>query len=1226
MYTTPGDYPMWTTKEGVFLPGEESLVKYRYCIFSGGKFKRWETDSGVLRDLKAHRSESTVMATADILGAIEQCSSDTAENETSVIGRIMTSSESRSIKTRQFLEWNKANKKRRGKKTITPSTSSASFTVDSASSVLVVSFFLPVIIHKSAEGVWSASWDHENLLALQTSAQSKSFIGCVRYHGNANSSSSGGIAAAASSQNGLSSEDERALTSVLAQMNCHPIFLGSALHHEFYDIYCKQVLWPTLHHVADVYGPIAQQSKQQRWEAYSKVNLIFKSKIVEVYPSNAIIWIHGFHLMLLPGFVRRVNPTAKIGFFFHTPFPSSEIWRTLVKRVDLLHGLLNADQVGFHLYEYARHFLTACRRLLGYGYGMNASGVVTLHANNQEIAITCLHVGVDVPNIHEAMKSDVFVKEYLHWRKKFGDKTVVASIDRMERLKGIPLKLKAIEQFLKEQKEKQKRAVTESGDGNTDAFETSNIVFALIGIPALERGDDYRQTLSDVTIMVNRINHMYGDPSAGYLPIYFVEKSEKNVKLTQRLAFFAAANVLMVCPPRDGLNRAPLEFIAARDAMKQYFANLASKGETPPIAVPKNTDSQIILSLFVSSTWVMRGSLIVNPWKIEEVVKALRRVLYTMPPSERENRYRNNVSYVSNMTALYWNNSILQALDSIEPAHTVTDRTTIGFGVKVKLMGMKAGFKPLDYNHITKHYRDSHHRLILLDWGGTLVNENADDNLKAYAVATGTAQRKGPTAELKELLKKLCSDIRNTVFVVSGKSLMSVADVFGNIEGLGVGAEHGFYYKLPSMLETNYRGIEVNIPSADGKPVKSKANAKKSKWHTMFAVEGEQTWKEVALMIMDIYTQRTHGAYIEKKEQALIWQYRDADPEFGYMQSKELEEHLIELLAGYRVVVLRGGATADGYVEVRPAGVSKGSFLEHALSILKSKHLRVDFILTVGDDNSDEPMFEQAIRLSDREKTGYGFVSPNASDSNLCTKNQTANSHSPSSTTNATSGLKDACAHPTVIENNMKVFTVSVGKKPNSAAESYVNDPSDVVELLQTLVKNSAFYGVGGGLNRKFHSTLNLSNASVVSGVTGGIAANCSNQSIGSSASGQAIDDAHITRNSSSNSSGIGIASSELKNNDLPTPTKDTERMPSTDGTPTFFVGSIPRAASVGGLTRIVGDVTLFNKPSAPLNMAPLVEESSEDDLGIDYKASGGNDYGQFGEPSSFEADFGINF
>jgi trehalose 6-phosphate synthase/phosphatase len=104
------------------------------------------------------------------------------------------------------------------------------------------------------------------------------------------------------------------------------------------------------------------------WSTYSKVNLLFKNKIIEVYNSHALIWIHGFHLMLLPGFVRRVSPGAKIGFFFHTPFPSSEIWRTMVHRTDLLYGLLNADQIGFHLYEYARHFLTTCRRLLGYRY------------------------------------------------------------------------------------------------------------------------------------------------------------------------------------------------------------------------------------------------------------------------------------------------------------------------------------------------------------------------------------------------------------------------------------------------------------------------------------------------------------------------------------------------------------------------------------------------------------------------------------------------------------------------------------------------------------------------------------------------------------------------------------------------------------------------------------------------------------------------------------------
>ena len=108
-----------------------------------------------------------------------------------------------------------------------------------------------------------------------------------------------------------------------------------------------------------------------RIRATTKTNIIlnflarsaqFADVIVQHFNEGDLVWIHGFHLLLLPSFLtRRVGPMAKIGLFLHTPFPSSEIFRTLWCREDLLRGMLNADQVGFHLYEYARHFLTCCR-------------------------------------------------------------------------------------------------------------------------------------------------------------------------------------------------------------------------------------------------------------------------------------------------------------------------------------------------------------------------------------------------------------------------------------------------------------------------------------------------------------------------------------------------------------------------------------------------------------------------------------------------------------------------------------------------------------------------------------------------------------------------------------------------------------------------------------------------------------------------------------------------
>ena len=156
-------------------------------------------------------------------------------------------------------------------------------------------------------------------------------------------------------------------------------------------------------------GPIhgGRGREKELWAAYNTVNRKFAEVVVQYFNEGDLVWIHGFHLLILPSYLTRRIPMAKVGIFLHTPFPSSEIFRTLWCREDLLRGMLNADQVGFHLFEYARHFLTCCRRLLGLNYGMipDASGGHTLaiDTNGRHVAVTSIHAGVEPPVLNQIL-------------------------------------------------------------------------------------------------------------------------------------------------------------------------------------------------------------------------------------------------------------------------------------------------------------------------------------------------------------------------------------------------------------------------------------------------------------------------------------------------------------------------------------------------------------------------------------------------------------------------------------------------------------------------------------------------------------------------------------------------------------------------------------------------------------------------------------------------------
>lgn len=175
-------------------------------------------------------------------------------------------------------------------------------------------------------------------------------------------------------------EDQEAVRAALRPHNCHPVFVDHELQQQCLHGFCHDTLWPCFHNVVDVYGEIPtrwwnRDLQSSRWQAYTAFNRLFTQRIIEVYCPGDLVWVHGISLLLLPSFLkRRLRTASSIGLFLHTPFPSSEVFRTLSVRGEILRGMLAADHVGFHLYEYARHFMAACRRVLGLEHSVQEKG------------------------------------------------------------------------------------------------------------------------------------------------------------------------------------------------------------------------------------------------------------------------------------------------------------------------------------------------------------------------------------------------------------------------------------------------------------------------------------------------------------------------------------------------------------------------------------------------------------------------------------------------------------------------------------------------------------------------------------------------------------------------------------------------------------------------------------------------------------------------------------
>mmetsp|Transcript_43788 Transcript_43788/g.64314 ORF Transcript_43788/g.64314 Transcript_43788/m.64314 type:complete len:1235 (+) Transcript_43788:138-3842(+) len=895
--------------------------------------------------------------------------------------------------------------------------------LSSSDGVVVASAFLPVSLHRSEEGEWTANWVYDALLSMETHLR-VTRVGTVKWRGW-----HGNVGGGGSSEAGVPVEEREKVERCLRDFNCVPVWCDPVQFGEMYNGFCKGVLWPVLHNVTSVYsssseggsnnpdigggggggaetmssfndnsmsssssgtqfseyctddvaiGPIHGDSGREAamWSAYTAINRQFADIMIQCFNEGDLVWIHGFHLMILPSYLIRRIPMAKIGLFLHTPFPSSEIFRTLWCREELLRGMLNADQVGFHLFEYARHFLTSCRRLLGLTYGMvpDAHGGYNLaiETNGRNVGVSSIHAGIEPPIVNQFLYHSVTTEKAYMIQNQFKGKVIFCAIDRLESLKGTPLKMLGIERFLHRCPEW-----------------IGKIVLLQVGISAFERGDDYFKTKSEVLQMVENINGRW--PGT----IQFQECAESDMTLQQRMALLRAADVCMVTSLRDGLNRIPLEFTMAHlDALTEAGRRDGRKR------------GLCILSEFSSCTRVMRGALHVNPWKISQIANAFQQAL-TMSEDERMRRITTASEFVTRVTTQRWALAVLLDLKGVQKNIDIGNYSGAGLGLGYRILGMDTGFNSLDPGTVAKSYKNTRSRLILLDYGGTIVGNDNLDSLSRYMMVKRRCASSLPTDGLVSTLTELCSDKRNTVFVVSGKERHSLSKTLGHIPHLGLAAEHGMFISWPTSKTTGKR-----------------------KWSTIIP-EQDRTWRSLAITIMEVYTSRTHGSYIEETEMKVLWQYRDADPEFGYLQSKELEDHLSNVLRGFSVEVLHGGKEEGGYVEVRPKGVNKGVLSMHVISKLKKK---IDFALALGDDHCDEPMLSVMRQIGRRAYELRHHKEP------------------PLAALPATVTLVDVSSVDEHVAPDLQVFTCTVGKKP-SAAANYLNDVGEVYELLYGLNK-----------------------------------------------------------------------------------------------------------------------------------------------------------------------------
>ena len=377
----------------------------------------------------------------------------------------------------------------------------------------------------------------------------------------------------------------------------------------FYEGYANQTLWPVFHHFAE-----SLEFDDKGWAAYVRANELFRDRVLDEMRPDDLIWVHDYHLMLLPRLLREARPQARVGFFLHIPFPSSDLFRALPRREELLLGLLGADLLGFQTHGDLQHFRDALLRVLGIDSRMDRveiGGAVT--------HLEAMPIGIEPREFEATLEHDKdAIRALADHRKRFAGQQVLLAVDRLDYTKGIPTRLRTFRRLLN-------RAPRLRG----------KVVLVQVAVPSRERIPRYTELRREVSQLVGDVNGEFG--TAEWTPILFLRRGQSRAQLT---ALYAVSDLAWITPLRDGMNLVAKEYVACQRG-----------------------PGALMLSEFAGAAAEMGEAFLVNPYDEDHTASVIERIL-SLPSDELSLRMQALKSRVERNDVHAWGERFLGALES----------------------------------------------------------------------------------------------------------------------------------------------------------------------------------------------------------------------------------------------------------------------------------------------------------------------------------------------------------------------------------------------------------------------------------------------------------------------------------------------------------------------------------------------------------------------------------
>ena len=456
---------------------------------------------------------------------------------------------------------------------------------------------------------------------------------------------------------GSNPPEKKLITAKLNDLGLNPVYISRGKFNNFYGGFSNSTLWPLFHYFQQFTDFAAKT-----WDDYKEVNELFAETTAKIAKKGDIFWVQDYQLMLVPRLLRDKFPEATIGYFHHIPFPSFELMRTLPWREPIMRGVLGADLVGFHTFDYVRHFTSATSRILKY----DDIYLGRVRFDNRLVDIDSFPMGIDYDKFEQALEEPDTKMEIERYKMETEGQQIILNVDRLDYSKALAQRLKAFDLFLTKYPNYRRK-----------------VSMLVILVPSRDSVGRYKELKEEIDRQVGYINSKYG--TINWTPINYYYRS---IRFSRLVAWYSIAPVALITPYRDGMNLVSKEYLACK----------------------KDGKGVLILSEMAGASKELIGALQVNPNNVEGIADAINQALQ-MPEKEQIERIRKMQKVLRRNDIYYWSNHFLERLNEVhEASKAIYNKHFDQKNEKKLLSSFKKGKK----------------RILFLDYDGTLANFRSD--------------------------------------------------------------------------------------------------------------------------------------------------------------------------------------------------------------------------------------------------------------------------------------------------------------------------------------------------------------------------------------------------------------------------------------------------------------------------------------------------------------------